>query len=145
MNGQRQTVLAYGLLAPAALLVGSFILYPLYRVVATSLREGRAPNLARLDRLPVGLGNYWRAISDEVVWHSAGVTVTYAVGTIAPAFLIGLGLALLLDRDFPGRRYLRTLMLLPWAVPGVVAAIGFLWMFDASYGVVNAKLRDMAS
>jgi multiple sugar transport system permease protein len=141
MRPRREAAIAYGLLTPAILLVGSFVLYPLWVVVATSLREGRAPNVARLDRLPLGFGNYWRALGDEVVWHSAGVTALYAVGVIAPAFLIGLSLALLLDRDFPGRRWLRTAMLMPWAVPGVVAAIAFLWMFDASYGVVNAGLR----
>lgn len=140
---RRDLVIAYGLLAPAFLLVGGFVLYPLYVVFETSLREGRTPNISRLDRLPLGFGNYVRALSDEVVWHSIGVTVTYVVGVIVPAFLIGLGLSLLLDRDFPGRRWVRTFMLMPWAVPGVVAAIAFLWMFDASYGVVNAVLRDI--
>jgi multiple sugar transport system permease protein len=143
MGARRQTIIAYGLLAPAFLLVAGLIVYPLYMVLETSMRVGRAPNVARLDRLPLGFGNYWRALTDDVVWHSAGVTVVYAVGTIAPAFLIGLLLALLLNRDFPGRRWLRSLMLLPWAVPGVVAAIAFLWMFDSSYGVVNAQLRKI--
>jgi multiple sugar transport system permease protein len=143
VGARRQTLIAYGLLAPAMLLVAGLIVYPLYTVLETSLRVGRAPNIARLDRLPLGLGNYWRALTDEAVWHSAGVTVVYAVGTIAPAFAIGLLLALLLNREFPGRRWLRSLMLLPWAVPGVVAAIAFLWMFDSSYGVVNAQLRKL--
>lgn len=140
---RRQTVIAYALLAPAMTLVAGLIVYPLYMVFETSLRQGRAPNIARLDRLPLGPDNYWRALTDENVWHSAWVSAIYAAGTILPAFLIGLGLALLLNRDFPGRRWVRSLMLLPWAVPGVVAAIAFLWMFDASYGVVNSLLRRM--
>jgi multiple sugar transport system permease protein len=139
----RDTVMAYGLLAPAVVLVGGFVLYPLYVVLETSLRVGRAPNIARLDRLPLGFGNFARALTDEVVWNAAGVTLVYVAAVIVPAFLIGLALALLLDRDFPGRRWLRTAMLMPWAVPGVVAAISFLWMFDASYGVVNAALRNL--
>lgn len=143
MRIPRQTAIAYALLAPAMALVAGLIVYPLYMVFETSLRQGRAPNIARLDRLPLGLGNYARALTDEHVWHSAGISALYAVGTILPAFLIGLGLALLLNRDFPGRRWVRSLMLLPWAVPGVVAAIAFLWMFDASYGVVNSLLRRM--
>jgi multiple sugar transport system permease protein len=140
---RRQTVIAYALLAPAMTLVAGLIVYPLYMVFETSLRQGRAPNIARLDRLPLGPDNYWRALTDENVWHSAWVSAIYAAGTILPAFLTGLGLALLLNRDFPGRRWVRSLMLLPWAVPGVVAAIAFLWMFDASYGVVNSLLRRM--
>jgi multiple sugar transport system permease protein len=141
MRIRRQSVIAYALLAPAMALVAGLIVYPLYMVFETSLRQGRAPNIARLDRLPLGFGNYARALTDEAVWHSAGITVLYAAGAIVPAFAIGLGLALLLNRDFPGRRWVRSLMLLPWAVPGVVAAIAFLWMFDASYGVVNSMLR----
>lgn len=139
----RQSVIAYALLAPAMTLVAGLIVYPLYMVFETSLRQGRAPNIARLDRLPLGLGNFERALTDEHVWHAAGISALYAAGTILPAFAIGLGLALLLNRDFPGRRWVRSLMLLPWAVPGVVAAIAFLWMFDASYGVVNSLLRRL--
>lgn len=143
MRIRRQTAIAYALLAPAMALVAGLIVYPLYMVFETSLRQGRAPNIARLDRLPLGFDNYWRALTDEHVWHAAGISALYAIGTIAPAFAIGLGLALLLNREFPGRRWVRSLMLLPWAVPGVVAAIAFLWMFDASYGVVNSVLRRM--
>jgi multiple sugar transport system permease protein len=141
MRIRRQSVIAYALLAPAIALVAGLIVYPLYMVFETSLRQGRAPNIARLDRLPLGFGNFERALTDEHVWHAASISALYAVGTILPAFLIGLGLALLLNREFPGRRWVRSLMLLPWAVPGVVAAIAFLWMFDASYGVVNSLLR----
>ena len=143
MRIRRDTVIAYGLLAPAVLLVAGLVIYPLWTVAVTSLRVGRAPNISRLGTLPLGFGNYWRVLQDEVVWQAAGRTAAIAIGVIGPAFAIGLLLALLLNRDFPGRRAVRSLMLLPWAVPGVVAAIGFLWMFDASYGVVNAVLRSL--
>ncbi|WP_293867718.1 carbohydrate ABC transporter permease [uncultured Alsobacter sp.] len=143
LKPRRETLIAWGLLTPALVLVAGLVAYPIYSIVATSLRVGRAPNIARLDRLPVGFGNFERALTDEVVWAAAGRTVFFAVGVIGPAFLIGLGLALLLNREFPGRRVIRSLMLLPWAVPGVVAAIASLWMFDASYGVVNAGLRGL--
>src|SRR5437868_6809176 len=122
MISRRERVIAYGLLTPAFLLVAGLVLYPLWTVFVTSLREGRVPNVSRLDRLPIGFGNYARVLQDEVVWQAAGRTLFFAVGVIGPAFLIGLALALLLNRDFPGRRSLRSLMLLPWAVPGVVAA-----------------------
>lgn len=143
MRVRRETAIAYALLAPAIALVAGLIVFPLYTVFETSLRQGRTPNVARLDRLPLGFDNYVRALADEAVWHSAGISALYALGTIGPAFLIGLGLALLLNREFPGRRWVRSLMLLPWAVPGVVAAIAFLWMFDASYGIVNSVLRRL--
>ena len=73
------------------------------------------------------------------------MSAAYVVIVIGMAFVIGLGTALLLNRRMPGRRILRTLLLIPWAVPGVVASIIFLWMLDGSFGVVNAGLRCSAS
>ena len=82
-------------------------------------------------------------MTDSATWHSAWVSFAYTFGTIVPAFGIGLGTALLLNRVFPWRRWLRSLMLLPWAVPGVMVSIVFLWLFDASFGVVNYALRSL--
>jgi multiple sugar transport system permease protein len=138
----RSRWVGYALLAPALIAVGFLILYPLYLVVALSFREGRTLNVLRLTELPVGLGNYRTIFASDATWHSVFVTVVYLIGTIAPAFLIGLGTALLLNRAFPGRRWLRSFILLPWAVPGVIVSIVFLWLLDGSFGVVNALLRQ---
>ena len=81
-------------------------------------------------------------LGSDATWHSVGVTLVYLVGTIGPAFAIGLLTALLLNRAFPGRRWLRSFILLPWAVPGVIVSIVFLWLLDGSFGVVNALLRQ---
>ncbi len=138
----RSRWVGYALLAPALLAVSFLIAYPLYLVVATSLRQGKTLNLLRLSELPLGLGNYRTVLDSEATWHSVGVTLLYLVGTIGPAFAIGLGTALLLNRAFPGRRWLRSFILLPWAVPGVIVSIVFLWLLDGSFGVVNALLRE---
>jgi multiple sugar transport system permease protein len=138
----RSRWVGYALLAPALLAVGFLIAYPLYLVVATSLRQGKTLNLLRLSELPLGLGNYRTVLGSEATWHSVWVTLLYLVGTIGPAFAIGLGTALLLNRAFPGRRWLRSFILLPWAVPGVIVSIVFLWLLDGSFGVVNALLRE---
>jgi multiple sugar transport system permease protein len=138
----RSRWVGYALLAPALLAVAFLVAYPLYLVVATSLRQGKTLNLLRLSELPLGLGNYRTVLGSEATWHSVGVTLLYLVGTIGPAFAIGLGTALLLNRAFPGRRWLRSFILLPWAVPGVIVSIVFLWLLDGSFGVVNALLRE---
>jgi multiple sugar transport system permease protein len=88
------------------------------------------------------VGNYRVVLASEATWHSVWITLVYLLGTIGPAFAIGLGTALLLNRAFPGRRWLRSFILLPWAVPGVIVSIVFLWLLDGSFGVVNALLRD---
>jgi len=135
----------YALLAPALVAVGFLIMYPLYLVVATSFRQGKTLNVLRLSELPFGLANYRTMLASEATWHSVWVTIAYLIGSIGPAFLIGLGTALLLNRAFPGRRWLRSLILLPWAVPGVIVSIVFLWLLDGSFGVVNAMLRSPTS
>ena len=134
--------IGYALLSPALVAVGFLILYPLYLVVTTSFRLGKTLDVLRLDALPAGLGNYRAVLASEATWHSVWVTLVYLAGTIVPAFVIGLATALLLNRAFPGRRWLRSLILLPWAVPGVIVSIVFLWLLDGSFGVVNALLRQ---
>ena len=132
----------YALLAPALVAVGFLIAYPLYLVIAISFRQGKTLNVLRLSELPFGLGNYRSMLASEATWHSVWVTLLSLVGSIGPAFAIGLCTALLLNRAFPGRRLLRSLILLPWAIPGVIVSIVFLWLLDGSFGVVNALLRQ---
>ena len=139
---RRERRFAYALLAPAVVAVAALIAWPMYLIVSISFREGRSLNFLALDRRPLGLGNYRTVLEDPATWHSVAVSLVYTAGTLAPAFLIGLLTALLLNRVFPLRRWLRSLILLPWAVPGVMVSIVFLWMFDASFGVVNYLLRS---
>jgi multiple sugar transport system permease protein len=140
---RRRRLFAYGLLAPAVVAVAALIAWPMYLILSISFREGKSLNFLALGDRPFGLGNYASVLGDADTWHSVWVSFAYTIGTIAPAFLIGLLTALLLNRVFPLRRWLRSLMLLPWAVPGVMVSIIFVWLFDASFGVVNYFLRTL--
>lgn len=131
------------LLAPAFVAVAALVAWPLYVILQMSLRPSKALALTQLMAQPLGLGNYDRVLQQPAVWAAFGHSAVYTVGSLAPAFLAGLLFALLFNKAFPARRWLRSLLLLPWAVPGVVVSITFLWMLDASYGVVNALLRDL--
>ena len=89
----------------------------------------------------VGLANYGQVFSDSVfrgaLWH----TVLLTGGCVVIATLIGLGLAVLLDREFPGRSVVRTLLITPFLIMPVAGAL--LWkymMFDPVYGIVNYVL-----
>lgn len=139
----RRPLLAYAMLSPAIVAVIFLIAYPIWVAINVSTREGRTMNIARIDRLPRGWGNYERVLDDPANWEALLRSAIYVIGSVAPAFLIGLGLALLLNRAFPARRWVRSLLMLPWAVPGVVTSIAFLWLLDGSYGVVNSMLRAL--
>ena len=140
---RRERLFAYALLAPAVVAVTALIAYPMYLVFSMSFREGKSLNFLALGNRPFGLGNYASVLGDDATWHSAWVSFAYTFGTIIPAFALGLGTAIVLNRVFPLRRWLRSLVLLPWAVPGVMASIVFLWLFDASFGVTNYLLRSL--
>jgi multiple sugar transport system permease protein len=135
-------LLAYGLLTPAVLCVAFLLAYPLYLVFQLALNEGAGMNFMNRP-INWGLDNFRVVLGDNRTWSALVNTAVYTAGSIIPSFLIGLGLALLLNRSFPGRRWFRSLVLLPWAVPGVIVSIIFLWMFDTSFGVVNAVLRNV--
>jgi multiple sugar transport system permease protein len=122
-------------------LLGLLIIgYPLYLIIDASIRDVGLPNIATLNSAPVTGANYTELGSDPLFRAALWVSLIYTLGGTLPAFLIGLGTALLLNRRFPLRRILRTLILLPWAIPSVVCSFLFLWILNASYGVLNYLL-----
>lgn len=132
---------AFALLAPALLCVVGLVGWPMVQIVILSFVEGRGFDVLGTAGRTVGWGNYAAVFSDTETWESLLTTVLYVAGSIIPSFALGLGAALLLNRQFPMRRALRCLALLPWAAPGVLVSIIFLWLFDPSYGVANYLLR----
>jgi len=138
-----QRRLAWALLAPAFVAVALLVAWPIYVVVQMSVRPGKALALTQLMTQALGLGNFDRVLHQSTTWAAFVHSAIYTMGTLAPSFLFGLLAALLFNRVFPARRWLRSLLLLPWAVPGVIVSITFLWMFDASFGVVNSVLRRL--
>ncbi|MEO1225313.1 MAG: sugar ABC transporter permease [Pseudomonadota bacterium] len=131
------------LLLPAFLSVIFLLAYPLYLVFTLALNERVGINFLQTREMNFGFANFEMVLTDNRTWHAVWNTVVYTAGSIIPAFLIGLALALLLNRQFPARRWIRSLIFLPWAVPGVIVSITFLWMLNTSFGVVNAQLRNL--
>src|SRR4030095_11226657 len=77
-----------------------------------------------------GIANYVRAFRDERFWHSTWNTALYIVVTVPGALVVGLGLALLANRPFRVKWPVRLGLLLPWALPLVVAGLIFRWVFE---------------
>jgi multiple sugar transport system permease protein len=89
----------------------------------------------------VGLRNFWDVIDDDVFRKTLANTFIFTVLSQVLALLLGKIAALLLLRDFPGRRIARALIILPWAVPVALATLAWLWMFDSLYSVINWTLQ----
>jgi multiple sugar transport system permease protein len=91
----------------------------------------------------VGFSKYPEAIFDPTTWHSLWVNVKFTALSVFFSLLMGLLLALVLDKQKWGRRFFRTVFTLPWPILSVVVGIIFVWMFNARYGVINEILVNI--
>jgi multiple sugar transport system permease protein len=92
---------------------------------------------------PVGLANWQRLLADGRFWQDAGQTLRFAVVSVGLELVLGLGFALLLHQRWRGRGVVRTLTLLPWALPTTVMALGWRWIFNDPNGPINALLQSL--
>src|SRR6266536_907456 len=135
---RRQRRLAWILLAPSLLIVALVAFYPLGRTVYQSFTNQTF--LALEPTKWIGLKNYFGPaglIHDTVFKDSIITTVKFTVITVGFEFVLGLIIALVVNSSFKGRGLMRAVMLVPWAIPTVVAAKMWKWMLDDTFGVVN--------
>jgi multiple sugar transport system permease protein len=131
--------IAYVLILPTLLCIVLVNLYPLAYALIISFQE----NLISSRETPwVGLANYRTLVTDPETWDSIRISVVFTVASVAGSFLIGLLLALLLNRPLRGRAIIRSLFIIPWAIPAFVAALIWAWMFNDQFGILTALLRQ---
>ena len=128
------------LLAPAGLVMAVLLAYPLLSGIVLGFFNTRLLRYGQ-GRF-IGLDNYIALADDPNFWNSVWVTLLYGVVVTVCTYALGLGLAVLLNRRMPGRGLLRTIIIMPWAIPEVVAVLIFVWMLDAQYGVINYALVE---
>ena len=136
----REARFALLLLLPALSLVAAVALLPILWTFWDSLHlyDLRLPWLGR----PIiGADNYLEALRDARFHSALGHTVLFVAVTVSLELLLGLGLALALERVARARGLLRTTVLLPWAIPTVVAALVWRFMFDSPAGLVTTTLE----
>ena len=127
---------AWFLIAPALALVGLFTVYPL----ATALWTSFQISSPLLPPAFVGLQNYQEVAASSYFLKAFQVTAGFTLVTVILTTVTALGAALLLHETFRGRRLLRPVMLLPWAVPLVVTGVMWRWIFNPQWGALNAIL-----
>ena len=132
---RKQTRLAWLLLLPSILVVVFVALYPLGKTIYQSFTDQEF--LALEPTKWVGLENYKNLWHDAEFRHSIWVTIKFTLITVVFEFALGLAIALVVNSKFKGRGLMRAVMLVPWAIPTVVAAQMWKWMLDDVYGVVN--------
>jgi len=142
-SAARSRLFAVALLLPAVAVVALVILYPLLMAAQMSFYDVKVFRIARGFTGNPHLRNYVDMLSSPGFWQSLRVTLYYVFWGTLGSFAIGLFTAVLLNQPFRGRFLARVLIVLPWPIPGVVAASIFMWMFNASFGVVNYLLLTL--
>ncbi|MFI9559053.1 carbohydrate ABC transporter permease [Nonomuraea endophytica] len=127
--------LALVFLAPVLIGFGVFYLYPAVRGAWFSMTDWNMLSEPEF----VGLDNYERLVGDPLFWNAMKVTGFYVVMTVAVQVGLGLLLAALLHR-LTRSLLVRTLLVVPWLVPGVTTALLWMWLLDANLGFVNHLL-----
>ncbi|MGO4339659.1 carbohydrate ABC transporter permease [Labrys sp. KB_33_2] len=137
----RARLMPYALLAPALLVVFVVVFVPMIEAIYTSLFDLVLwkPNAARF----VGFGNYIKLFADPVFWTALWHTVVWIGLTVPLQMGLGLMTALLLNRDFPWRGLARAMIIIPWALPSVVIALMWRWIYDPNTGVLNDMLLSV--
>lgn len=88
----------------------------------------------------VGLKNYAAMTKARVTTQAVKNTVYYVLGSIVLQVVLGTLTGILLNQEFRGRGIVRSLALIPWVVPGIVAATTWAWMFHTEFGIINYML-----
>lgn len=112
--------------------------WPLARTVWLGFTDARLGGAGEAEF--IGIENFVVLIGDPGWWQSVAVTFRFTVASVALETVLGTVIALVLNANMPGRGMLRAAVLVPWAIPTVVSAQMWGWMFHDLYGIVNVVL-----
>lgn len=146
----RRSRIAWLLVAPSLLLLAVVAGWPLFRTLFYSFTDAMldSPDDYRF----VGFANYfdfaadghhYGVLADPLWWMAVGNTLRFSVMSVSLELVFGMLLALLMNEKFRGQGLVRTAILVPWAIPTIVSARMWSWMFHDQYGVVNDLLLKM--
>ena len=130
------------LILPVVIIRGFTTLYPILVTLKNSLFDIKI--LSGVNEF-VGLANYVNVFKDAKVITSIKFTVIFVVVSMIFHVVLGVALALILNMKFRGRRFLRTIVLIPWAMPAVVIGMAAKWAFNNDYGLINYLIRRFVS
>ncbi|MCX5477923.1 sugar ABC transporter permease [Kaistia geumhonensis] len=125
--------LPFLLLAPSVVLILAVIAYPMLTGFWYGFTDGSLLKYGRF----VGLDNYVELITSRDFRHALWFSLVFAVFNVVGCYALGLGLALLLNQDVPGRAFFRVALLLPWIVPSIVSIVSWRWMMADERALFN--------
>jgi len=133
----RDATQAYLMIAPAVLLLIVLVAYPFVLSIWLSMTNKSVGNPAEF----VGLRNFTTQLDSQIFRQAFRNTIWYTTVTTVVKLVLGFALALLLNREFRGRKFVRAAMLLPWIVPSVLSTMAWLWLLESNLSSVNWALK----
>lgn len=127
-------------IGPSLFLVLAVVVYPVVTILTTSFQK---INVSGLVTGFVGFANYAKLLAQSALPTVLVNTLVWVAASVAIITALSLGLAVLLNERFPGRRVVRVALLLPWAASITITAIGFKWIFNYYYGLLNPLLQTL--
>lgn len=131
--------LGFWYMMPAMGILILFLAYPLGLGVWLSFTDTKIGRAGEF----IGLENYVWLWDDSVFWTSVFNTLLYTTVASAAKFVIGLYLALLLNKHLPFKALIRAAVLIPFIVPTVLSAIAFWWIYDSQFSIISWSLRQL--
>ena len=139
-RGAGETALPYAMVAPLLVFIGALALYPTIKTAYGAFVHNDAldpPNHF------AGFGNFQDVFNNSQVRDSLLNTGIYVIFGVVLSVGLGVFFGLLLQRKFRGRGVVLALMVLPWALPGVVEGVIWSWIYDPTFGVLNSTLKTV--
>lgn len=129
----------WALLLPALVVIGALSVVPLARAVYSSFRQ----TSPLLPPKFIGLDNYFAVMQSGAFLTAWRVTLEFTAITVVMTTVMAMISASVLNSSFRGSSIVKPLVLLPWAVPGVIAGVMWRWMFNNNYGAINTILHTL--
>lgn len=134
-----QVLLPYLLIAPAFIMIGVFLLYPMAYNFILSFYDY---SLASINRPFIGFTNYVKMFHLTRMWQAVGRTGIWTICNLAVSIFIGVGAAFLLYSRFKGSGILKSVVLIPWILPSVITGYIFSLMMNEKAGIITWALRS---
>ncbi|MCL5985485.1 MAG: sugar ABC transporter permease [Actinobacteria bacterium] len=122
-----------GYLLPALVLLITVILYPVIYSIYISFRR----TLAGVENIFIGLGNFKDVLGDTLFRHALVNTLIYMSLSVTLSFVIGFGVAILVQSISRGRDFFRVMLIIPLSMAPLIVALMWRWMFNPLFGMIN--------
>ncbi|MGE5461792.1 MAG: carbohydrate ABC transporter permease [Syntrophothermus sp.] len=138
---QQDALIGIALILPSLLIILGISLQPILSTLYLSLFNVNRGINAEMNF--VWLGNYLELLRDPVFWITIRRTLYFTIVSVGLELVLGLAIAQLIHSHPPGWKFLRTSLIIPWAVPTIVNGTMWRWIYNADYGALNGLLMQL--